>query len=72
MCVRACRRCGEFYPADRFKITSRKLSGKVYYKSACALCVAEEGSATRSLRKLHQPPGGASPAIAAGARLSCS
>jgi len=60
MCARACRRCGELYPEDRFKITSRKLSGKVYYKSACNLCVAEEGSATRALRKLHQPPGDAS------------
>ena len=57
---RACRRCGEFYPADRFKITSRKLSGKVYYKSICAFCVAEEGIASRALRKLHQPPGDAS------------
>ena len=51
-----CRRCGEFYPSDMFKITSRKLSGKIYYKSTCANCIAEETSTTRALRKLHQPP----------------
>ena len=56
MSERVCRRCGEFHPADHFKITSRKLSGKVYYKSTCAFCVAEESITTRSLRKLHQPP----------------
>jgi len=53
---RVCRRCDEFYPREKFKITSRKLSGKIYYKSTCANCVAEETSAARVLRKLHQPP----------------
>ena len=57
---RVCRRCGEFYPSDMSKITSRKLSGKIYYKSTCANCIAEETSTTRALRKLHQPPNDAS------------
>ena len=37
-----CRRCSEFYPSEKFKITSRKFSGKIYYKSTCANCIAEE------------------------------
>ena len=53
---KTCRRCGDFYPSERFKITNRKLSGKIYYKSTCANCIAEETSTTRALRKLHQPP----------------
>ena len=53
---RVCRRFGEFYPSEKFKITSRKLSGNIYYKSTCANCIAEETSTTRALRKLHQPP----------------
>ena len=51
-----CRRCGEIYPSYVFKITSRKLSGNIYYKSTCTNCIAEETSTTRALRKLHLPP----------------
>ena len=52
---RVCRRCGEIYPSYVFKITSRKLSGKIYCKSTCTNCIAEE-TTTRALRKLHEPP----------------
>ena len=53
---KVCRRCASICPEAEFKITGRKLSGKIYYKSTCANCIAEETSTTRALWRLHRPP----------------
>jgi len=51
-----CRRCHRFCHFDKFKITGRKLSGKVYYKGVCASCVSIEASDVRALRRIYGMP----------------
>ena len=59
MSGKVCRRCDAFCPEAEFKITGRKLSGKVYFKGICATCANEENREGRVLRKTHQAIPGA-------------
>jgi len=59
MSGKVCTRCGVFCPEGKFKITGRKLSGKVYFKGICSDCAAQETCDGRKLRKLHPPTLGA-------------
>ena len=59
MAGKVCTRCEEFCPESKFKITGRKLSGKVYYKGVGSDCASQETCECRALRKLYPPTFGA-------------
>ena len=59
MAGKVCTRCEEFCLESKFKITGRKLSGKVYYKGVCSDCASQETCECRALRKLYPPTFGA-------------